>query len=108
VNVGKQIRYSDDFAPKGTNVNFVQQEEDGSLFVRTYERGVEDETYSCGTGVTAAALVAHRQSGMPSPIAIRTLGGPLNVAFEPTPSGGYEAIDLIGPAVRVFEGDILL
>ncbi|KAB7732762.1 diaminopimelate epimerase [Rudanella paleaurantiibacter] len=108
VGVGRRLRYSDAFAPKGTNVNFVQTDEDGTLFVRTYERGVEDETYSCGTGVTAAALVANRQSGVSSPVAIRTLGGPLQVAFVESESGGYERIDLIGPAVRVFEGDIVL
>ena len=104
VGIGRQIRYSDAFVPNGTNVNFVQTEPDGTLFVRTYERGVEDETYSCGTGVTAAALVANRQSGTPAPISIRTLGGNLSVAFQLTQAGGYELIDLIGPAEKVFEG----
>jgi len=104
VGIGRELRYSDAFAPTGTNVNFVQTETDGTLFVRTYERGVEDETYSCGTGVTAAALVANRQSGMPSPVSVRTLGGNLSVAFQLTQTGGYEVIDLIGPAERVFQG----
>lgn len=104
VSIGRQLRYSDAFAPTGTNVNFVQIETDGTLFVRTYERGVEDETYSCGTGVTAVALVANRRSGMSSPVSIRTLGGYLSVAFQPAQAGGYELINLIGPAERVFEG----
>jgi len=108
VGIGQQIRYSDAFAPTGTNVNFVQADADGTLFVRTYERGVENETYSCGTGVTAAALIAHRQSGTPSPIPIRTLGGNLNVSFRPSQKSGYETIDLIGPAERVFEGFVIV
>ncbi len=104
LGIGQQLRYSEAFAPTGTNVNFVQPEPDGTLFVRTYERGVEAETYSCGTGVTAAALVANRQSGIPSPIPIRTLGGNLRVAFQSTQAGGYDLIDLIGPAEKVFKG----
>lgn len=108
VGIGQKIRYSDAFAPTGTNVNFMQLEPDGTLFVRTYERGVEGETYSCGTGVTAAALVANRQLGMASPVSIRTLGGELRVAFELVQSGGYEQIGLIGPAQKVFEGHWLI
>lgn len=106
--IGQKLRYSDAFAPTGTNVNFVQTEPDGTLFVRTYERGVEDETYSCGTGVTAAALVANRQFGMASPVSIRTLGGNLGVAFVVSEAAGYELIDLIGPAEKVFEGHWLI
>lgn len=108
VGIGRALRYSDVFAPGGTNVNFVQIESDGTLFVRTYERGVENETYSCGTGVTAAALVLHRNTGLSSPVSIRTVGGPLNVSFQPTETGGYAFIHLIGPAERVFQGTWLI
>ncbi|MHA8052794.1 diaminopimelate epimerase [Aquirufa sp. OSTEICH-129A] len=105
-NTGAQIRYSDTFKSRGgTNVNFVELTQKG-LFVRTYERGVEDETYSCGTGVTAAALVAHTIHGLSSPVAIQTLGGNLSIEFKGNAQTGFYDVFLIGPAVRVFEGEI--
>jgi len=103
---GRAIRYSTTFQPGGTNVNFAQVLDNHTLFVRTYERGVEDETYSCGTGVTAVALVAHHQLAMPGPIHIQTIGGNLQVSFQPKDNGHFEDIYLIGPAKRVFAGSI--
>jgi len=107
VDVGKDIRYGPVYGPVGgTNVNFVEVLDDNHLSVRTYERGVEDETYSCGTGVTASALSAHIREGWNSPITVETLGGTLKVAYnEPTP-GNFDDIFLIGPAVKVFEGEV--
>ncbi|MBC7922541.1 MAG: diaminopimelate epimerase [Ferruginibacter sp.] len=102
---GRKIRYDERFAPGGTNVNFVERLPDGQLFVRTYERGVEDETFSCGTGVTAAALSAGRRGGG-SPVRIQTLGGELQVSFRQTGPQQFTDVYLIGPARKVFEGEL--
>lgn len=104
---GKKIRYSEQFKPGGTNVNFVQRLDDKSIFVRTYERGVEDETLSCGTGVVASALAASL-SGYSSPVSVKTLGGDLSVEFKSGLNGTFTDIYLIGPAKLVFEGDLEL
>ena len=105
--LGKSIRYNDRFKKEGTNVNFVELLPSNKILVRTYERGVEDETYSCGTGVTASAITASL-SGYHSPIDIETLGGALQVSFDKKESGAFENVYLIGPALRVFEGQIEL
>lgn len=106
-NMGALIRYNDRFKEEGTNVNFIERLED-NLFVRTYERGVEDETYSCGTGVTAAALVAAIKgvSNGKNNCFIKTLGGNLEVKFERVLEQNFYNIWLIGPAVKVFNGTI--
>ena len=105
---GRAIRYGELFREKGTNVNFVEApaEPDQPWQVRTYERGVEDETLSCGTGVTAVALAASRQ-GATSPVHLRTPGGDLHVTFDAQPDGSFTNIFLIGPATRVFEGFLM-
>lgn len=108
LETGKTIRYSETFKPGGTNVNFVEALPNNTIFVRTYERGVENETLSCGTGVTAAALAATTK-GYISPVRIETKGGQLTVEFVNHGDGkGYKEIYLIGPAMRVFEGEISL
>lgn len=107
VQEGRNLRYSKRFeAHGGTNVNFVEIQPGNSLSVRTYERGVEDETLSCGTGVTAVALAAALQYGYTPPVQVTTRGGSLQVSFRPTPAGGFDEIFLTGPAVQVFTGQI--
>jgi diaminopimelate epimerase len=107
VKYGKEIRYSEDFKEKGINVNFVEPN-GKSIFVRTYERGVEDETLSCGTGVTAAALVyAHNDNGF-NRVDVKTLGGNLAVEFDRTGEDKFENIWLCGPADFVFKGEVTI
>ncbi|MFN3996633.1 diaminopimelate epimerase [Algoriphagus sp.] len=104
---GKTIRNDSGYAPGGTNVNFVEQIALNEIFVRTYERGVENETLSCGTGVTAAAIVygsQHQQNH----VKINTLGGRLSVKFQSNPDGSFNKIWLIGPAEQVFSGKITI
>lgn len=107
VEQGRGIRYSESFVKKGgTNVNFVELLSDNVIFVRTYERGVENETLSCGTGVTAAALAASFK-GYQSPVSVNAKGGDLTVEFKKDHTGtAFTDIYLIGPAKMVFEGDL--
>ena len=105
VQTGRAIRYSSRFQEKGINVNFVE-ELDGGIEVATYERGVEDETLSCGTGVTAAALAHALKLGDKEGLtAIKTKGGDLNVRFKYGKSV-FTDVWLCGPATLVFQGDI--
>ncbi|HLP54477.1 MAG TPA: diaminopimelate epimerase [Fluviicola sp.] len=103
---GFKIRYSDRYKAEGINVNFAEVTGERSLFVVTYERGVEDETLSCGTGVTAAALAFAKERNLlgNQVVAIKTKGGGLQVTFNRTGEETFERIFLNGPAVKVFEG----
>lgn len=100
---GKKIRY-DLYGKQGANVNFVEPLADDIFSVRTYERGVEDETLSCGTGVTAVALGMHAVGKTSAEVVtLQTPGGSLEVTFRKT-NTGYENVYLKGPAVQVFKG----
>lgn len=102
---GRKVRYSDEYMEEGTNVNFIQYK-DGVLEVATYERGVEDETLSCGTGVTASAIIWASKRGLPldekHTIPILSKGGSLSVSFIPHKKG-FKEVWLEGPAVMVYE-----
>jgi diaminopimelate epimerase len=103
---GREIRYNNTFREKGINVNFVRLVSDYEIDVRTYERGVEDETFSCGTGVTASALVCfHNDNGFNN-VSVHTKGGNLTVEYDRIDDDRYSNIWLCGPAKKVFEGDV--
>lgn len=102
---GKNIRYNDTYHEKGINVNFVEWN-DNELFVRTYERGVENETFSCGTGVTAAAIAMSADTSGLHETKIKTLGGSLLIKFNKLNVQHYTDVWLCGPASFIFDGHI--
>ena len=102
--LGAEVRYHPDFAPKGTNANFIAVTGPCALRIRTYERGVEAETLACGTGIVAAGLLAGRLGRVTPPVAITCASGDvLEVNYRLTPSGA-EDVTLLGPAAHVFRG----
>lgn len=106
---GHAIRNNDTYKANGINVNFVEPAEKGGYFVRTFERGVEDETFACGTGVTAVALAMakhHNQTGSNN-TPIKVLGGDMNIRFNYN-GNSFTDIFLEGPAKQVFEGDVII
>jgi len=106
--LGAALRYHPHFAPKGTNANFVQQLGPQSIAIRTYERGVEDETLACGTGMVACALIFHELTGAASPVQVKVRGGDtLEIAFE-RDGATYRQVTLTGAADFTFEGQTAL
>jgi diaminopimelate epimerase len=106
VETGREIRHSPKFEKEGINVNFVELLDNDSIFVRTYERGVEDETFSCGTGVTASALIAaHNDNGF-NRVEVKTPGGHLSVEFDKLGEEKFTNIWLCGPAEFVYKGEV--
>ncbi len=104
-NLGKEIRYGSDFKPEGTNVNFIDIMDD-VIHIRTYERGVEDETLACGTGSVAAALICFITDNLKPPIKLKTFGGDvLTVNFE-VENQKVKNLSLTGPAKIIFKGSI--
>ena len=105
--LGAGLRYHDAFAPKGTNANFAKVTGPNSISIRTYERGVEDETLACGTGMVACGLIHHELSGASSPVSVKVKGGDtLRIGFTETQPQQFENVTLFGPADFVFEGNV--
>ncbi len=106
VEEAHKIRYSERFKAEGINVNFVEVKNENHIAVRTYERGVEDETYSCGTGVVASSIAHYIKSGKKSNhIYVDVVGGRLQVRFHEN-NNAFTDVFLIGEAVEVFEGEV--
>ncbi len=104
--LGPGLRYHEAFAPKGTNANFVKVLAPGSISIRTYERGVEDETLACGTGMVACALICHELHGFAAPVSVRVKGGDtLQIGFAKS-GNAFENVTLHGPADFVFQGEV--
>jgi diaminopimelate epimerase len=104
---GRVLRHSVIF-PRGTNVNFVQVTDSGKLIVRTYERGVEDETLACGTGVVASALLTHLVRKLALPLCVKVRGGDILTVDARPEASGFSCVTLTGPATEVFSGEIRL
>ncbi|MEO7098130.1 MAG: diaminopimelate epimerase [Luteolibacter sp.] len=104
---GGAIRNHEAFAPAGTNANFAAILAPDHISIRTFERGVEEETLACGTGMVASALIHHLLTGAPSPIKVDVEGGDtLEIGFEKTGEQAFKNVTLTGPADFVFEGEI--
>jgi diaminopimelate epimerase len=104
--MGSEIRYHNKFSPAGTNTNFVRSEGPQAISIRTYERGVEDETLACGTGITAGAIIAALSGIASPPVNVRTAGNDqLTVDFDVSGSA-VSNVTLLGPAVYVFKGQL--
>ena len=108
VQFGKKVRYSEEFKNEGINVNLVEIVNANNLIVNTYERGVEDETLSCGTGVTACVLAFAYQTQLlgEHKVSVKVKGGNLSVFFNQETLGKFTTIHLIGPGQFVFSGEI--
>ena len=108
VQFGKKVRYSEEFKNEGINVNLVEIVDANNLIVNTYERGVEDETLSCGTGVTACVLAFAYQTQLlgEHKVSVKVKGGNLSVFFNQETLGKFTTIHLIGPGQFVFSGEI--
>lgn len=108
LNIGRSIRYADAFADQGVNVNLIRIEAQDQIAISTYERGVEQETLACGTGATACALyIAERQGVEQGLIKVRAKGGDLSIRFE-RHEGTFNNVWLIGPAMQVFTGEMMV
>ena len=107
VGLGREIRYHKTFAPAGTNVNFICRQEPGQLIIRTYERGVEDETLACGTGSIASALVTAFKTDWGSPINLVTRGGEILTIYFSRDESRFSDVYLEGDARIIYSGNLM-
>ncbi|MBW2651511.1 MAG: diaminopimelate epimerase [Deltaproteobacteria bacterium] len=106
VELGKMIRFSKHFKPAGTNVNFVSIKNDSAIAIRTYERGVEDETLACGTGAVASSLIANEKKGVKSPVSVLTRGGEALTVHFTKENQTLKEVFLEGSANLIYEGEL--
>jgi len=104
--IGSLIRYHDNFKPAGTNADFVKFEGSGKIVIRTYERGVEDETLACGTGACASAIIVSLLKSMPSPVSVKTRSGDVLKVYFDKDGDSFKNVYLEGEANLVYEGGI--
>lgn len=102
--LGREIRYHKQFAPEGTNVDFVKVRDRETISIRTYERGVEDETLACGTGAIASAIMASERNYVDSPVRVKTQGGEALFVYFKNVKGEYRDVFLEGEVNLVYEG----
>jgi diaminopimelate epimerase len=106
--LGRALRYHADFAPFGTNVNFIRIADGNVIEQRTYERGVEDETLACGTGSVASSIIAHRVKGIVAPVTVRVRSGEdLRINFSEAADRHLSGVTLEGSARIVYEGTVI-
>ncbi|MBU1180699.1 MAG: diaminopimelate epimerase [Proteobacteria bacterium] len=106
VGIGREVRLHNKFAPAGTNVNFITRVKNGSFSIRTYERGVEDETLACGTGSIASALVTASKDKVVSPLNIVTRSGGILTIYYKEDNGRFHDIYLEGDARIIYKGKL--
>lgn len=106
--IGREIRYHKMFFPKGSNVDFVSTKDNRTLYLRTYERGVEQETLSCGTGAVASAIIANLKKGFKSPIKVVTQSGETFTIYFKVKKESIEEVYLEGPVEIIYEGRVFL
>ena len=107
IELGKEIRLNEIFAPEGTNVDFVQMLDTNTISMRTYERGVEDETLACGTGSVACAIISSIVKGILPPINVKTRGGEI-LTINFTQLGDlFHKVTLQGSAKIIYRGELI-
>ncbi len=105
-SVGAEIRYHQAFSPEGTNANFIAIDSANEISIRTYERGVEDETLACGTGITAAAIVASASGAVSPPVSVNTAGGDKLIVDFRLHGEDVNSVTLLGPTMYTFQGEL--